>query len=107
MIERDNQAGPDARIKKIYKFSIAGLTPQSQGGVFPQVTKTPVRALIGDLSAVGSQNSVTFCNQQLAILGFGQNRPWWMMLRVLQTRVHAPIHPRSSGRCPSFLPQPE
>jgi hypothetical protein len=49
VIERDNQAGPDARIKKVYKFSIAGLTPQSQGGVFPQVTKTPVRDLMDDL----------------------------------------------------------
>ena len=49
VIERDNQAGPDARIKKVYKFSIAGLTPQSQGGVFPQVTKTLVRDLMDDL----------------------------------------------------------
>jgi hypothetical protein len=38
-IERDNQGGPDARIKRIYVFSIAGLTPQPQGGVFPEVTK--------------------------------------------------------------------
>ena len=49
VIERDNQAGPDARIKKVYKFSIAGLTPEAQGGVFPQVTKTLVRDLIDDL----------------------------------------------------------
>lgn len=49
VIERDNQAGPDARVKKVYKFSIAGLIPQSQGGVFPQVTKTLVRNLIDDL----------------------------------------------------------
>ena len=49
VIERDNQAGPDARIKKVYKFSIAGLTPQAQGGVFPQVTKTLVRDLMDDL----------------------------------------------------------
>jgi Esterase-like activity of phytase len=49
VIERDNQAGLDARIKKVYNFSIAGLTPQSQGGVFPQVTKTLVRDLIDDL----------------------------------------------------------
>jgi Esterase-like activity of phytase len=49
VIERDNQAGPDARIKKVYRFSIAGLTPQSQGGVFPQVTKTLVRDLVDDL----------------------------------------------------------
>ena len=49
VIERDNQAGLDARIKKVYKFSITGLTPQAQGGVFPQVTKTLVRDLIDDL----------------------------------------------------------
>jgi len=49
VIERDNQAGPDARIKKVYSFSIAGLTPQSQGGVFPLATKTLVRDLMDDL----------------------------------------------------------
>lgn len=38
-IERDNQGGPNARIKKVYVFSIAGLTPQPQGGAFPVVTK--------------------------------------------------------------------
>lgn len=38
-IERDNHGGPDARIKKVYEFSIAGLTPQPQGGVFPAVVK--------------------------------------------------------------------
>jgi Esterase-like activity of phytase len=49
VIERDNQAGPDARIKKIYSFSIAGLIPQTQGGLFPQVSKTLIRDLIADL----------------------------------------------------------
>ena len=38
-IERDNQGGPDARIKRVYVFSIAGLEPQPQGGTFPEVTK--------------------------------------------------------------------
>jgi hypothetical protein len=51
VIERDNQAGPDARIKKIYSFSIAGLIPQPQGGVFPLVTKTLVRDLMPILQA--------------------------------------------------------
>ena len=51
VIERDNQAGPDARIKKIYSFSIAGLTPQPQGSVFPVVTKVLVRDLINDLKS--------------------------------------------------------
>jgi Esterase-like activity of phytase len=51
VIERDNQAGPDARIKKVYSFAIAGLTPQPQGGMlsFPLVTKTLVRDLMDDL----------------------------------------------------------
>jgi hypothetical protein len=50
VIERDNQAGLDARIKKIYTFSISGLDPQPQGGVFPVVEKTFVRDLIPDLT---------------------------------------------------------
>lgn len=51
VIERDNQAGTDARIKKIYKFSVAGLTPEPQGGVFPELDKVFVRDLIPDLTA--------------------------------------------------------
>lgn len=41
VIERDNQGGSDARIKRIYTFSIAGLVPQAQGAAapFPVVTK--------------------------------------------------------------------
>lgn len=46
VIERDNQGGPDARIKKVFEFSIAGLTPQPQGGVFPVVGKHPVIDLL-------------------------------------------------------------
>jgi Esterase-like activity of phytase len=49
VIERDDQGGPDARIKKIYQFSIAGLEPQPHGGDFPVVEKTLVRDLIPDL----------------------------------------------------------
>ncbi|MGH8473906.1 MAG: esterase-like activity of phytase family protein, partial [Gammaproteobacteria bacterium] len=49
VVERDNQAGGNARIKRIYKFSIAGFDPQPQGGVFPLVQKTPVRDLMPDL----------------------------------------------------------
>lgn len=42
VIERDSIGGPDARIKKIYVFSIAGLVPKEQGSVgqFPVVAKT-------------------------------------------------------------------
>jgi hypothetical protein len=51
VIERDNQAGTDATIKKIYEFSIAGVEPKSQGETFPVLTKTEVRDLIPDLKA--------------------------------------------------------
>lgn len=53
VVERDDQAGTDARLKRIYRFSIAGLDPQPQGGAFPIVTKTLVRDLIPDLTAGG------------------------------------------------------
>ena len=52
VVERDNQGGKDARIKRIYKFSIEGLTPKSQeAGGFPVVSKTLVRDLTPDLEA--------------------------------------------------------
>ncbi|MDJ0800799.1 MAG: esterase-like activity of phytase family protein [Calothrix sp. MO_167.B12] len=55
VIERDNQGNTDARIKRIYQFSIAGLTPVADDGSttpnFPKVTKTLVRDLMPDLKA--------------------------------------------------------
>jgi len=51
VVERDNQGGPDARIKKIYEFSVNGLTPDLEGVSFPLVTKSLVRDLIPDLQA--------------------------------------------------------
>jgi len=51
VVERDNQAGRNARIKRIYKFSVATLDPQPQGGKFPLVQKQLVRDLIPDLEA--------------------------------------------------------
>jgi len=51
VIERDNQAGTDARIKRLYRFSVAGLTPTPQGEAFPVLRKTFVRDLIPDLQA--------------------------------------------------------
>jgi len=50
-IERDNQGGRDARIKKVYVFSIAGLTPQPQGGVFPGVIKYQALDLLPQLQS--------------------------------------------------------
>jgi hypothetical protein len=56
VIERDNQAGQDARIKRIYRFSAAGMTPEADciGTCnFPTVIKTLVRDLMPDLAAPG------------------------------------------------------
>ncbi|MGF1466357.1 MAG: esterase-like activity of phytase family protein [Sandaracinaceae bacterium] len=53
VVERDNQGGPDARVKRIYRFSVRGLTPGPEGGSFPTVHKTLVRDLIGDLESPG------------------------------------------------------
>lgn len=49
VVERDNQGGPDAAIKRLYSFDVTGLAPDSV------VTKTLVRDLIvdGDLVAAG------------------------------------------------------
>jgi DNA-binding beta-propeller fold protein YncE len=60
VVERDDQAGPDAVIKRIYRFSVAGLTPLADPAVgttpgFPVVEKTLVRDLMPDLEAPGGQ----------------------------------------------------
>lgn len=47
VVERDNQGGPDARIKRLYRFSVAGLADGAT------VSKTLVRDLIPDLLAPG------------------------------------------------------
>src|SRR5690606_38469096 len=52
VIERDNQGGPDARIKQLCKFSLSSGTPRPQGEDFDVVTRsmqTLVRDLIPDL----------------------------------------------------------
>jgi len=57
VVERDNQGGPDAVIKRLYAFSVAGLTPLPDDGsnppAFPVVAKTLVRDLVPDLQATG------------------------------------------------------
>ncbi|WP_137718631.1 esterase-like activity of phytase family protein [Methylobacillus flagellatus] len=40
IIERDNQAGPNARIKRVYNIDVSGITPVAEGGSFPVVSKT-------------------------------------------------------------------
>jgi hypothetical protein len=51
VIERDNQANLDARVKKIYRFPVGGVNAQPQGGVFPVVNKTLVRDVLPDMAA--------------------------------------------------------
>jgi hypothetical protein len=51
VLERDNQANADARIKRVYKFSVAGVTFKQDGEAFETVTKTLVDDLMDDLQA--------------------------------------------------------
>lgn len=47
VVERDNQGGPDAAIKRLYRFDVSGLADGAT------VTKTLVRDLMDDLQAPG------------------------------------------------------
>lgn len=47
VLERDNQGGPDAAIKRIYKISLGNLNGIEDGYA---VTKTLVHDILGDLS---------------------------------------------------------
>lgn len=51
VIERDNQQGDAAAIKKLYRFSIAGQTAAPQGSEFPVLAKTLVKDLLPELKA--------------------------------------------------------
>ncbi len=57
VIERDNQGNTDARVKKIYEFSVRGVDPVEDNAEpvpsFPLLKKTLVRDLISDLQAPG------------------------------------------------------
>jgi hypothetical protein len=54
VLERDIAGGPGAAVKKLYQVSIAGVTPQPQGGgPFPVLGKTLVRDLLPALRATG------------------------------------------------------
>ncbi|MCI0732321.1 MAG: esterase-like activity of phytase family protein [Methylococcaceae bacterium] len=53
VIERDNQANTDARIKLVYKFSVNGVTFKPEGDSFDTLNKTLVRDLLPALEATG------------------------------------------------------
>ena len=56
ILERDNQGGPDAAVKRIYQVSIGGVTPLPEAAVgtvpdFPVLEKELVRDIYADLAA--------------------------------------------------------
>lgn len=51
IVERDNQIGSAAKIKRLYKVALEGLNPAPLGGKLPVVTKELVRDLLPDLQA--------------------------------------------------------
>ena len=51
IIERDNQIGPNAKLKKLYRVALADLKPAKLGGELPVVKKEEVRDLIPDLKS--------------------------------------------------------
>ena len=58
VVERDNQAGADARVKRLYRFSVAGIDPQTDTApgvvpTFPVVEKVLVADLMPTLAATG------------------------------------------------------
>lgn len=53
VIERDNQANTDARIKRVYAFSVSDVVFRPEGESFDTVSKALIRDLLPDLQATG------------------------------------------------------
>lgn len=53
VVERDNQIGQAARVKRIYAVALDGFAPARLGGDLPVVEKTLVRDLLDDLRSAG------------------------------------------------------
>ena len=53
VIERDNQQGPAAKIKRLYRIDLSGLQPAAEGQSFPLVSKQLERDLLPDLKSTG------------------------------------------------------
>jgi hypothetical protein len=51
IVERDNQIGDNAKLKKLYSVDIAGLKPAKVGEALPVVTKQEVHDFLPDLKA--------------------------------------------------------
>jgi hypothetical protein len=52
VIERDNQIGEKASIKRLYRIELSALKPRPLGEALPVVSKTLVRDLIPDLKSL-------------------------------------------------------
>lgn len=55
IVERDNQGGSDAAIKRIYTISVGGVTPTQEGGAHPVLGKVLLEDLLDDLAAPNGQ----------------------------------------------------
>lgn len=53
VVERDNQANTDARIKRVYKISVNSVAFRPEGGTFDTLGKSLARDLLPDLQARG------------------------------------------------------
>ncbi|MBA1276832.1 esterase-like activity of phytase family protein [Stutzerimonas stutzeri] len=53
VIERDNQQGPAAEVKRLYRIDLAGMQPAAEGQRFPLVNKQLERDLLPDLKSTG------------------------------------------------------
>ncbi len=53
VIERDNQQGPAAEVKRLYRIDLSGMQPVAEGQRFPLLTKQLERDLLPDLKSTG------------------------------------------------------
>ena len=53
VIERDNQQGEKAQLKRLYQFSLSGITPVAEGGSFPTLSKSLTKDLMPNLAETG------------------------------------------------------
>ena len=53
VIERDNQQGPAAEVKRLYRIDLNGVIPAAEGQSFPLVNKRLERDLLPDLKSTG------------------------------------------------------
>ncbi|KJH83298.1 esterase-like activity of phytase family protein [Stutzerimonas stutzeri] len=53
VIERDNQQGPAAEVKRLYRIDLSGMQPAAEGQGFPVVNKRLERDLLPDLKSTG------------------------------------------------------